>query len=310
MLLALAGGVGGAKLAYGMNHLMGSEHLAVAVNTGDDFRHLGLAISPDLDTVCYALAELDDVQRGWGRADETWRFMQALAALGQPSWFQLGDMDLAVHVTRTRLLAQGATLTEVTRELCAGMNVAAMVLPMSNEPVATILHTDEGVMEFQDYFVRRQCKPRVLSIEYLGHDVASVNTQILDVLSRSDLEGIVVCPSNPWLSIEPILGLRGLKETLKAHRVPVVIVSPIVGGQAVKGPAGKLMAEMGLEVSALGVAYHYKDLASGIVIDHQDAKLQGAIEALGMQVLVTDTLMPNRTARIRLASDIVKQGWI
>lgn len=305
MFLALAGGVGGAKLAYGLSRVLEPKQLLVVVNTGDDFEHLGLSISPDLDTVCYALAELDDLERGWGRAGESWQFMEALESLGQPTWFRLGDADLAIHVTRTRLLTEGASLTQVTQHLCAAMSVPGTVFPMSDDPVATIVHTTEGPLAFQDYFVRRQCVPTAHAFEYRGADSAAMSAGFLQAFRSPDLEGVVICPSNPWLSIAPILALQGVRTALQACTTPVIVVSPIVGGRAVKGPAGKLMAELGLEVSALSIAQHYAPIADGIVIDQADSGLRAAIEALGLKVLVADTLMPDRASRVRLARDVL-----
>lgn len=309
MHLALAGGVGGARLAYGLSRVLGPDGLSVVVNTGDDFRHLGLAICPDIDTVMYALAELDDVARGWGRSDETWRFMASLESLGGPGWFRLGDGDLATHVMRTHRLAQGSSLTAVTESLCAALRIRTRVLPMSDDPVATVLQTVEGEMAFQEYFVARRCEPVVTGFEYRGADRASCHAELLSRLRDPDTKSIVICPSNPWLSIAPILALPGVPQALRSATAPVIVVSPIVGGRAVKGPAGKLMAEMKLEVSALGIARVYAGLADGIVIDAIDAPMQGDIEALGLKVLMTDAMMPDRDARIRLADAVLGAAW-
>ena len=309
MHLALAGGVGGARLAYGLSRALGGGDLSVVVNTGDDFRHLGLAICPDLDTVMYTLAELDDVDRGWGRSDESWRFMASLESLGGPGWFRLGDNDLATHVMRTHRLAQGASLTAVTEALCGALGISTRVLPMTDDPVATVLQTVEGEMAFQDYFVGRRCEPVVIAFEYQGADAASPHPELLRRLADPATESIVICPSNPWLSIAPILALPGVAQVLRATSAPVIVVSPIVGGRAVKGPAGKLMAELKLEVSALGIARVYAGLADGIVIDAVDAHLRWAIEALGLKVMVTDSMMPDRNARIRVAEAVLAEAW-
>lgn len=308
MYLALAGGVGGAKLAYGLSKVLEPDELAIAVNTGDDFTHLGFAISPDLDTVCYTLAELDDQERGWGRAGETWRFMETLKSLGHPGWFQLGDCDLALHALRTQRLAQGASLSAVTRQVCEAWGVRHRVLPMSDDRVETIVHTKEGALAFQEYFVRRQCHPVVERFEYQGAEHAAVQPALLDWLNAPALKGVIVCPSNPWLSIGPMLAIPDLREALQRAAVPVVAVSPIIAGRAVKGPAAKLMAELGVEVSALSIARHYADFIDVLLIDTSDAPLVGAIEALGVRAVVADTLMQGRSGRVRLARDVLDAG--
>jgi LPPG:FO 2-phospho-L-lactate transferase len=309
MYVALAGGVGGARMAYGLSRALSAKDLLVAVNTGDDFRHMGLAISPDLDTVAYTLAELDDQERGWGRSDETWHFMRALAKLGGPAWFQLGDADLALHVTRTRLMAEGRPLGEITRTLNGAMGISCRVVPMTDDAVATIVHSDAGPLEFQDYFVRQRCEPVALGFEYRGAAEARPHAELMQAMASESLDGIILCPSNPWLSIGPMLAMPDLRAALDGASAPVVAVSPIVGGRAVKGPAAKLMAELGVEVSALAVARHYQGLADAFVIDHADAALKGDIEALGMQVLVTETIMRSRADRERLAREILGRPW-
>lgn len=309
MYLALAGGVGGAKLAYGLSKVLEPDELTIAVNTGDDFTHLGLAISPDLDTVCYTLAELDDQERGWGRAGETWRFMETLKSLGHPGWFQLGDCDLALHAMRTQLLAQGARLSDVTRRVCEAWGVRHRVVPMSDDRVETIVHTQDGPLAFQEYFVRKQCQPVVERFEYRGAEQAAAQPELLDLLNDPALKGVIVCPSNPWLSVGPMLAIHDLREALLRVAVPVVAVSPIIAGHAVKGPAAKLMAELGLEVSALSIARHYADFIDVLVIDTSDELLKGAIEALGVRPVVADTLMQGRSDRVRLAQDVLDSGW-
>ena len=299
-VVALAGGVGGAKLAHGLAQALAPEALTVAVNTGDDFEHLGLHISPDLDTVMYTLAGLADRERGWGLADETWNFMAAFERLGGPAWFRLGDRDLATHVERTARLRRGDSLSEVTFSLCNGLGVKHMLVPMSDDPVRTLVQTDEGVLEFQHYFVRAQCRPRLRGLEYRGAAQARPSRALLTALRGA--AGVVVCPSNPYLSIAPMLAIPGFKEALREAR-PVVAVSPIVGEQALKGPAAKIMRELGVEPSALEVARYYRGIVDALVIDRADAALAPAIEALGMRTLVTDSVMRSDADRARLARE-------
>jgi LPPG:FO 2-phospho-L-lactate transferase len=298
-IAALAGGVGGAKLAHGLAQILPPAALTVIVNTGDDFEHLGLHVSPDLDTVMYTLAGLANPETGWGQRDETWSFMDAIGRLGGPTWFRLGDRDLATHVERTRRLRRGESLTHVTAALCAALGVRPLVLPMSDEPVRTWLDTDEGELEFQEYFVRRHCEPRVRAVRFVGLETARPTPAVLTALNEAS--AVILCPSNPFLSLDPILGLPGLRRHVM--RKPVVAVSPIVGGQALKGPAAKLLAELGLTVSAAAVAEHYSDLLTGFVLDTVDAALQPALEARGLRVLVTDTVMRTDADRARLARE-------
>jgi LPPG:FO 2-phospho-L-lactate transferase len=296
MLLALAGGVGGAKLAAGLQRVLG-EALTVVVNTGDDFEHLGLKISPDLDTVMYTLAGLNNPQTGWGVAGESWSFMTMLERLGGETWFRLGDKDLAVHVERTRRLAARESLSSITAALCAKLGVRCRVAPMSDAPVRTVVITDEGELPFQDYFVRLQCRPAVRGLRFDGAASAAMSAFFQD----PSVSGIVFCPSNPYLSIQPILEVFGVRERLRRRRVPSVAVSPIVGGQAVKGPAAKIMRELGLEPSALQVAKHYRGLIDGFVLDEADRGLAPAVEALGMRAFVADTIMRDAAAADALA---------
>lgn len=305
MIVALAGGVGGARLAYGLSRVLPTAELLVVVNTGDDFEHLGLSISPDLDSVCYTLAELDDMERGWGRAGETWHCMQALAQLTQPDWFKLGDADLALHLTRTRFRAAGMPLGEITRRLCDALGVATRVVPMSDSRIETIVHTVDGALAFQDYFVRHQCRPAVCGFEYRGAAAAPAHPELLQALAHPRLDAVLLCPSNPWLSIAPMLAIDAIAEALRNCAAPVIAVSPIVDGKAVKGPAAKLMAELGLEISVLGIARHYAGIVDTLVIDSADSALAPSIEALGIGVQVTETVMTGRTGRIQLATKIV-----
>ncbi len=305
MILALAGGVGGAKLAHGLAMQVPPNELLVVVNTGDDFVHLGLNISPDLDTVMYWLAGLNDAARGWGLAGETWNFMGSLEKLGGPTWFMLGDCDLATHVERTQRLSRGSRLSDVTDHLCQRLHIRHRIAPMTDENVHTIVHTPEGALEFQHYFVRRQCEPRALRVEFRGASGASPSPAFRAALARDDLAAIVICPSNPLLSVEPILAINGVRLRIEKHRAPVIAVSPIVGGRAIKGPAAKIFRELGREPSALGIAQYYAHLVDGLVIDDIDAGLKQPIEALGLRVAVTNTVMKTGQDRARLANEVI-----
>jgi LPPG:FO 2-phospho-L-lactate transferase len=272
-VVALCGGVGGAKLAHGLSMALATADagsLSIIVNTGDDFKHMGLSISPDLDSVMYALADLSDPVRGWGRRDETWRFMEALKGLSGQSWFQLGDADLAVHVERSWRLAGGATLSEVTTHLCRALGITARVLPMSDDPVRTRVLTAEGWLDFQDYFVRRQCQPTVREFEFAGASLAKPQPEALAALRRPDLRAVIVCPSNPFVSVEPILAVPGIRAALRETAAPVLAVTPIIGGKAIKGPAAKMMSELGLEVNAAAIARRYADFIDAFIVDGSD----------------------------------------
>ena len=296
-VVALAGGVGGAKLADGLAKLCG-ERLTVIVNTGDDFTHLGLHISPDLDTVMYTLAGIANPQTGWGIAGETWSFLGQVERLGGPAWFRLGDRDLATHVLRTQRLAAGETHTAITAALCRALGAAATLLPMSDDPVRTIIRTDDAELPFQDYFVRLGCAVPVRGIRYEGAAAARLNP----ALGRfAELSAIIICPSNPYLSVDPILAVPGMRAWLRAQGCPIVAVSPIVGGAAIKGPAAKIMVELGAPASAVGIARHYAGLVDGLVIDVIDAALAPQIAAEGMAVKVASTVMSNTDDRVALA---------
>jgi LPPG:FO 2-phospho-L-lactate transferase len=302
LVVALSGGIGGAKLALGLSRVMDPTDLVMIANTGDDFEHLGLSISPDLDTLMYTLAGLDDPQRGWGRRDETWTFMEALAKLGGETWFQLGDGDLATHVERTRRLQAGESLSAITADLCRRVGIAARILPMSDDIVRTRLRTADGWLDFQDYFVRRRCAPTVLEVRYDGAAAAQAHPEALASLRNPQLRAVVICPSNPYLSIEPILAVAGLRDAIARCAAPVVAVSPIIGGRAVKGPTAKMMSELGLAVSATAVAQRYHDLLDGYLIDHVDAV--GAAE-LPFATAVAHTLMRTLEDRDRLAREVL-----
>lgn len=297
--VALSGGVGGAKLALGLAHLL-ADRLSIIVNTGDDFEHLGLHVSPDLDTALYTLAGLVNAQTGWGRHSETWTFMAALRQLGGPGWFNLGDGDLATHVLRTLSLRAGETLTAVCADLARRLAIASHILPMSDEPVRTLVETDAGTLAFQEYFVREACGPRVKQIRFAGAETAKPTRQVLQALAHDELRGIIVCPSNPWLSVDPILAVPGLRQALRAARVPVVAVSPIIAGQAVKGPAAKIMAELGMAADSRSIAGYYAGLVDGLLIDVRDAALAAQMP---LPVKITGTLMQTLDDKIALAGE-------
>lgn len=303
-VLALAGGVGGGKFCRGLAAVLPQDKLAIVVNTADDFVHLGLHISPDVDSVLYALADRNDPERGWGLAGETWNFMAALERLGGETWFKLGDRDLATHVLRTEALAAGRTLSEVTALLARRLDVAHTVLPMTDDAVRSVVDTDEGPLAFQDYFVRRQCKPQFRGVMFRGAANAEPSQGFRQALDRA--HAIVVTPSNPFVSIDPILALPGIKDALRQSRRPLVAVSPIVGGEAVKGPLAKMLRELGAEPSALGVARHYGRLVDGWLIDRVDRNLASAIEALGCRVKVCNTIMRTLDEKAKLAQDALQ----
>ncbi len=303
--LALSGGVGGTKLVLGLTHVLDPDALLVVANTGDDFEHLGLHVSPDLDTLTYTLAGLSNPETGWGRAGESWGFMGALEALGGESWFLLGDSDLAMHVERTRRLRAGDSLTAVTAHLTAQLGIATRILPMSDEPVRTVVGTADGPLPFQHYFVREKCAPAVTGFTFEGADTAPPNPAFLAALEAPGLEAIVICPSNPFISIDPILALPGVRDRLAASPAPVVAVSPLVGGEAVKGPTAKMMEELGLARTTTQVARHYAGLLDGMVIDTADAAAADEVRALGTEVLVTGTVMESLDGRIALARAVL-----
>jgi LPPG:FO 2-phospho-L-lactate transferase len=303
MIAALAGGVGGAKLAQGFAQILSPADFSVLVNTGDDFMHLGLYISPDPDTVMYTLAGLAERERGWGRTGETWHFMESLKQLGGESWFALGDSDLAVHIERTRRLKAGETLSAVIRGLSQSLGVTHEIAPMSDDAVRTRIVTDEGMLSFQDYFVRLRCEPEVRNIVYEGAEKAHPSAGFARLMHSPALEGIVICPSNPLLSIAPILAIPKVRAWLKARPVPVVAVSPIVGGKALKGPAAKIMHELGMRVGVLGIADYYDGLIDGLVIDRSDEHLIESMSAL--RVFATDAVMHDDADRKRLATDVL-----
>lgn len=302
--VALAGGVGGAKMAHGLAATISPGKLTVIVNTADDFEHLGLHVSPDLDTVMYTLAGLQNAETGWGLVDESWQFLDALERLGGETWFRLGDRDLATHVERTRRLQAGQNLSAITEEFCASLGVTVRVLPMTDDPVRTMVLTYDGIMPFQEYFVRQQCRPAVHGFRFDGSDVAQFHPSAVDALQAEDLAAVVICPSNPYVSIAPILALDGAREWVRTSPAPVIAVSPIVGGAALKGPAAKMMIELGENPSGETVASVYDGLLDGIVLDHVDAAEVESIEARGLRVLLTNTVMHSSADRARLGTEI------
>ena len=304
MIVALAGGVGGARLAVGLSAALPPDELTIVVNTGDDFDHLGFRICPDLDTVMYTLGGMNNPKLGWGRAGETWHFMNEIKRLGGEDWFQLGDRDLAVHVLRREALARGAALSEITRELAARLGIRHSILPMSDTPVRTIVKTKSGELDFQDYFVRLRCEPRVTGFRFAGASKARVPDALARIL-RGRVDGVVICPSNPFVSVAPIFSVPAIRAWLKARTFPVVAVSPIIGGAAVKGPAAKMMRELGFKPTALEIARHYGHTVDHWVIDRQDATLAGAIERLRKRVVITDTLMTSRSKSAALARHVL-----
>jgi len=301
-VLAISGGVGGAKLAEGLYRVLAPEALTVVANTGDDFEHLGLHIAPDLDTLTYTLAGLANPETGWGRAGETWTFMGALEALGGETWFRLGDGDLATHVERTRRLRAGETLSAIAADFARRLGVRARLVPMSDQPVRTVVDTELGAMPFQRYFVEHACTPRVRRFGFEGAAIASPAPALGEALADPRLEAIVVCPSNPFVSVDPVLSVAGLREAIAAAPAPVVAVSPLVGGRALKGPTAKMMRELGLPVDAAAVAAHYGDVLDGFVLDRADEP-QG--ERVAAPVAVTDTVMRDAAARERLARAVL-----
>lgn len=299
---AVCGGVGGAKLADGLLHVLPAQTLGLIVNTGDDFEHLGLHISPDVDTVLYTLSGLANPATGWGRRDESWSFMAALQALGGETWFRLGDADLAMHVQRTRRLAAGEPLSAITADSARRLGIAAQLLPMTDGRLRTRVRTDAGWVDFQDYFVRQQCRPTLHEIRFDGAAMCEPAPGVAELLRGEALEAIVICPSNPYLSVDPVLAVPGLRQLLRAAGVPVVAVSPLIAGAAVKGPTAKIMAELGKASSALEVARHYRGLIDGFVLDERDAAQAAEIAAdAGVAVRLCDTLMQCDDDRQRVA---------
>lgn len=299
-VLALSGGIGGAKLALGLSRVLPPDALTVVANTGDDFEHLGLSISPDIDTLMYTLAGLDNPETGWGRKNETWTFMGALAELGGETWFKLGDADLAAHVERTRRLRAGESLSQITADLCHRLGVPARILPMSDDPVRTRIRTDDGWLDFQDYFVRYQSRPVVREIIFTGADHARPQPDVMDAFVDPQLRAVIICPSNPIISVEPILAVPGVRQALMKCQAPVVAVSPIIAGRAVKGPTAKMLEELGIVPSAETVLRRYADIVDIFVADLEDAAPLSAAD-FNVEIVPAPTLMKSLADREQLA---------
>ena len=303
---ALAGGVGGAKLALGLSRVMDARYLTIVANTGDDIVMHGLHVSPDPDILTYTLARVVDPGKGWGFAGETFTTQAGLAKYGREVWFNLGDRDLATHIHRTAMLKEGRTLSQAVAAIAAAHGVAARIIPMSDDPVPTMLDTDEGRMHLQDYFVRRRCEPAIRNVVFEGIERARPAPGIIEAIRAADR--IVICPSNPLISIGPILGVPGIREALRTRRGDVIAISPIVGGRSLKGPSDKMMRELGHEASAKGVARLYADFAGTMIVDGSDADASSAIEALGMRVIVLPTVMRTLEDKERLARAVLSQS--
>ena len=297
--VVLAGGVGGARFTAGLARVLPPEQIAVIVNVGDDFTHFGLHISPDVDTVCYTLAGRENPATGWGRADESWYALETIGELGGPTWFRLGDRDLGLHLERTRRLQAGQTLSQITRAVCQAWGVRTTVLPVTDDPVPTVVDTVEhGRLAFQEYFVRLKSQPRVRGFGFEGAAQARPAAGVLEAIAAAEV--VLIAPSNPWVSIDPILAIPRVRDALQTKTV--VAVSPLIGGRAVKGPAAKMFAELGIEPSALAVAQHYRNLVQGLVVDETDAALAPRITATtGQAVCITDAWMPTPDRRRALA---------
>ena len=303
-VVALTGGVGGAKLCFGLVQILGPDELSIVVNTGDDEEFHGLYVCPDLDTVMYTLAELSNPHTGWGIRNETFATLSALDRLGQETWFGLGDQDLATHIVRTKMLREGKSLSDVTEYLCVRLGLEHPVIPMSDDPVRTTVSTDIGTLPFQTYFVRHGCEPVVSGLRFVGSQAAGISAKFSESLNSSDT--LIFCPSNPYLSVAPILSVPGVREGIERFDGNRLAVSPIVGGQALKGPAAKILEELGEDVSCVGVARQYSGLCDTFVIDEVDAELADDIRDLGMDVLVLNTIMNNSRDKIQLARNLLE----
>ena len=304
-ILALSGGIGGAKLALGLTHVMPSEKLLIVGNIGDDFEHFGLHISPDLDTLMYTLSRTADTEKGWGLANESWAFMKSLETLGGETWFQLGDKDLATHLVRTYRLREGETLTEITVDFRRRFEIKSRIVPASNDAVRTIVITPGGELPFQHYFVQKHCQPIVTGFRFQGADEAEPNPEFMELLMNPALKAVVICPSNPFLSIDPILAIRGVREALRDSSAPVIAVSPIIVGDAVKGPTAKIFHQLGYPVSAVSVANHYRDFLDGFILDIEDTALVPEIRKMGISVELANTLMTDLTVKTELARSVL-----
>ena len=298
-ILAITGGVGGAKLALGLSKILTPDELLFLVNTGDDFQHLGLEISPDLDSLLYALSGKNNPELGWGRANETWACISELEELGADSWFRLGDRDLALHLVRTQMLNQGATLQKVADRLSESLGIDHRIAPMSNDKISTTVNTPNGKLAFQEYFVREQCEPAVIDFDFEGIEKSTPNPVVMSWLDACD--GIIICPSNPYVSVDTILSVPKYRDAFQSK--PVIAVSPIVGGLAIKGPAAKMMTELGVPPTPIAVAKHYGSLLSGFVLDQTDHE---QAKDIPIPSIVTQTIMLTLQDRIALAEQCVR----
>ena len=302
-LCVLSGGVGGAKLVLGLSRTLNNEDFMTIVNTGDDFVHLGLKICPDIDTIIYTLAELVDQERGWGLKDESWNFLDKTKLLGGEGWFNLGDKDLATHVHRTQRLAKGEDLTSITKNLASSLGVEAKLVPMTNDIVSTVVETPEEDLAFQHYFVRDRCLPTVKGFRFEGVKSSVINPLIQEYARANHKSAILLAPSNPFVSIDPILNVPAMTDKLVGMKGPKIAISPIINSKAVKGPAAKMMQELGVPSTSIEIANHYKGLIDAIVIDHADAPLSEKIEDLGIKVFITNTVMHSLNEKITLANE-------
>ena len=301
-IVALCGGIGGSKLVLGLNNILDQKNLSIIANTGDDFLYLGFYICPDIDTVIYTLAGVSNTETGWGREDETWKTLDVLKELGADTWFQLGDKDLAIHLFRSKEKRNGVLLTTITRKITNKFGLKTNVLPMSNHPVQTFLETEDGEMSFQDYFVRNKCKPKVINILFKSKKPVATDAVKRSLMDKN-LDGIIFCPSNPYLSIDPILSINRIRKLIENQKKPRIAISPIVGHDSVKGPTSKLMKEMGVEVSSLSIAKHYKGLIDGIVIDHEDEQQAEEIREMGIEVKLSKIIVETEEEKMRLAKE-------
>jgi LPPG:FO 2-phospho-L-lactate transferase len=306
MITALAGGVGAARFLQGLVKLVPEENLTIIVNTGDDIELYGLHISPDIDIVMYTLSGIVDEEKGWGIKGDTFHCLETLQKYGYETWFKLGDRDLATHINRTYLLRRGYKLSEATARLSQALGLKVRILPMTNEKFATFVVTDKGKMHFQEYLVKRGAQDKVFNVEFKGADAASPAPGIVD--SILDSEAVVICPSNPIVSIGTVLSVKGVREALQKTKAKVIAISPIVGGAPIKGPADKLMSGLGLEVSAYGVAAYYKDFLDVFVIDNIDSAQKTRIEAMGLKVVVTNTIMKKLQDKVELAKVVLNMA--
>lgn len=306
-VVALAGGVGGAKLADGLAQVLQPDQLTIIVNTADDFTHLGLRISPDLDTVCYTLAGLANPETGWGRVNETWNVLTFLKQLGMPDWFNLGDSDLATHLTRSYLFANGWTLSDITQDFCRKWGIRVRILPMSDDMIQTRVFTDEGELEFQEYFVHRECRPIVNGFKFAGLENSTPAPGVVEAIESA--KAVIICPSNPWVSIDPILSVPKIRMAIEGRLT--IAVSPIIGNHTIKGPAAKMFSELGIKPSVVAVAQHYGNLVDCLVIDNSDDSLTEKINTLGIRAYPTDILMDDQFDRERLGREIIDHilGW-